>query len=82
MRLRHPQGPRQIACLACGETRVVSGNETGECPRCHYVGWAYADDLDGSTVRMIMNGVLARPHRPQVLTPAPGAGKAGASAQF
>jgi hypothetical protein len=70
MRLLHLHAPRQMACLACGETRVVSGHETGECPRCHYVGWAYTDDLDGSTVRMIMNGVLARDHRQQALRPA------------
>jgi hypothetical protein len=43
-------GPRQIACLACGETRVVIGPQSGECPRCHYVGWTYAEELDASTV--------------------------------
>jgi hypothetical protein len=53
---------RQIACLACSATRVVFGTtlaETGECPRCRYVGWTYSDDLDGTTKRMIMNGLLA-----------------------
>jgi hypothetical protein len=51
---------RQIACLACGETRVVFGVETGECPRCHYLGWTYSDELDGSTRRMILNRAFAR----------------------
>jgi hypothetical protein len=54
---------RQVACLSCGETRVVFGAETGECPRCHYVGWMPADDLDGSTRRAIMNGAFAGRHR-------------------
>jgi hypothetical protein len=55
----------QIACLACGAVRATFGTtveETGDCPRCHYLGWTYADDLDGTTKRMIMNGRLA--HRP------------------
>ena len=52
----------QIECLACGATRVVSGlatHETGECPRCRYLGWTYSDELDGTTRRMIMNGEFA-----------------------
>lgn len=53
--------PRQIACLACGDTRVVFGDETGECPRCHYLGWIFADELDAWTSRMIVNQVFARP---------------------
>jgi len=52
--------PRRLACLACGETRVVVGPETGQCPRCEYLGWAYADELDGTTRRQIMNGAFAR----------------------
>ena len=35
--------------------------DTGECPRCHYLGWGFSDDLDGSTRRQIMNGALAVP---------------------
>jgi hypothetical protein len=57
-------GPRQIECLACGAARVVFGlgrHETGECPQCHYLGWTYSEDLDSSTRRMVMNGLLARP---------------------
>ena len=61
--------PRQIACLACGETRVVFGAETGECPRCRYVGWMLADDLDGYTRRAIVNGAFAGHHRHVALRP-------------
>ena len=54
---------RRIACLACGETRVAPGVETGECPRCHYLGWTYVEELDGSTRRLIMNGAFLRHKR-------------------
>ena len=56
--------PVQIECLACGEVRFVTGVGTearGECPRCHYLGWAYSEELDGITRREIMNGTLAVP---------------------
>lgn len=59
-RIRHEA--TQIECLACGATRVVSGlamHETGECPRCRYLGWTYSDELDGTTRRMIMNREFA-----------------------
>lgn len=62
--MRDQQTPVKIECLACGEVRVVTGVGTearGECPRCHYVGWAYSDELDGSTRSEIMNGALAVP---------------------
>ena len=49
---------RPIACLACGEIRIAFGAKTGECPRCHYLGWTYAEELDGSTQRLIMNGAF------------------------
>ena len=65
MRRKHShQGPRHIVCLACGETRIVLGIQTGECPACHYLGWTYAEELDGSTRRMIINGAFAHPRRP------------------
>jgi phage FluMu protein Com len=54
--------PTQIECLACGDVRVVTGlatHETGECPRCRYLGWTYSDELDGTTRRAIMNGEFA-----------------------
>jgi uncharacterized paraquat-inducible protein A len=61
-RKRDERHATQIECLACGATRVVFGlsrAETGECERCHYVGWTYPDELDGTTQRMIMNGAFA-----------------------
>lgn len=51
--------PTEIKCLVCGTTRVVFGlaeSETGRCPRCNYVGWDYADELDGFTQRMVRAG--------------------------
>jgi hypothetical protein len=63
-RLTDKAPSRQIECLACGAVRVVLGTsseETGECPRCGYLGWAYAEDLDWATEKAIMNGAHARP---------------------
>ncbi len=51
--------PTEIKCLVCGTHRVVFGiaaAETGRCPRCNYVGWDYADELDGFTRRMVVSG--------------------------
>jgi len=56
--------PSQIRCLACGESRVVFGShveDTGGCPHCGYVGWTYAEDLDGTTKQIIMSGLLKPP---------------------
>ena len=61
--------PRHIACLACGEARVVFDVETGECPRCHYVGWVLVSEIDGYTRRAIMNGAFAGHHRHAALRP-------------
>ncbi len=39
----------RIECLGCGKQRALGGRDplaAGECPRCHYLGWAYAADLD------------------------------------
>jgi hypothetical protein len=52
----------RIECLACGAPRIADGlglAETGECPRCGYLGWTYSDELDSTTRRMIMNGEFA-----------------------
>lgn len=57
---------REIECLACGDIREVCGNhlvETGECPRCGYVGWSYVSDLNLATQEMIVSGLLARRSR-------------------
>jgi hypothetical protein len=32
-----------VECLQCGERRAAP---EPACPRCSYVGWAYAHDLD------------------------------------
>lgn len=53
---------REIECLACGDVREVPGSrpqDTGECPRCGYVGWSYVADLDLATQEMIVSGLLA-----------------------
>ena len=54
----------RIVCLACGAPRAVLSlqrEDTGECPSCRYLGWTYADDLDRSTRRLIINGFFAVP---------------------
>jgi hypothetical protein len=41
--------PSRIECLNCGHQRPVEGRgprAAGECPRCRYLGWAYAAHLD------------------------------------
>jgi hypothetical protein len=77
---RAARPPIQIECLACGAARVVKGighGETGECERCHYLGWTYSDELDGSTRRMIMNGKLAVPPVPRRYVLKPGGSTVG-----
>ena len=62
--MHEQQSPIRIECLACGAARVVTERGTegrGECPRCHYLGWEYSDELDSTTRRQIMNGALAVP---------------------
>jgi hypothetical protein len=57
-----PRAPTKIECLACGETRIVYGlgrGDTGECPRCRYVGWGFSEELDSLTRSQIMNGAFA-----------------------
>jgi hypothetical protein len=41
---------RVVECLACGQQRLV-GAESGECPRCRYLGWAPADEVTESLRR-------------------------------
>ena len=42
-----------LECLRCGTTREIIATDprlsTGECPRCHYVGWAAPSELDEPT---------------------------------
>jgi tRNA(Ile2) C34 agmatinyltransferase TiaS len=41
---------RLVECLACGQQRLV-GAESGECPRCRYLGWAPAEEVTESLRR-------------------------------
>ena len=39
-----------VECLHCGRQRSFAAvaahtHDAGECPRCGYVGWAYAEEL-------------------------------------
>ena len=72
--------PIQLECLACGTVRVAYGygtEETGQCPECSYVGWTYAQELDGWETRQIMSGnrpaqsALQRAQRPSRLVARP-----------
>ncbi len=45
-------------CLCCGQRRIVERGTlrlagSTECPRCGYLGWAPAADLDESTRRAL-----------------------------
>jgi hypothetical protein len=47
-----------VECLRCGGQRQVPATSTGrgdagECPRCHYLGWAPSESLDESIRRRI-----------------------------
>jgi hypothetical protein len=44
---------RILECLRCGDTREVAGRDTGECPRCEYVGWAPVADLSEKLRRVL-----------------------------
>jgi hypothetical protein len=44
---------RPVECLCCGEVRLVSGRDAGECPRCEYVGWALVADLTEKLRRVL-----------------------------
>ena len=40
-----------VECLHCGQQRLYQaggprGHDAGECIRCGYVGWAFAEDMD------------------------------------
>jgi hypothetical protein len=46
-----------IECLRCGQTREFDPgarrcDESGVCPRCQYVGWAYSNDLSERTRKL------------------------------
>ncbi len=47
----------RVECLGCGHVRTAEGAEhalgTGACPRCSYVGWAYATALSEEDRRLL-----------------------------
>jgi hypothetical protein len=49
--------PVKVECLGCGQVRLVDDTEhalgTGSCPRCSYVGWAYAASLTEEDRRLL-----------------------------
>ncbi len=55
---------RQVECLGCGYRRAVRvaprSSALGECPRCHYVGWASSADLSEQTRRLLRERPLDR----------------------
>ena len=56
---------RIVECLHCGEQRIYDtdgphGHDAGECARCGYVGWAFADDLDERVRRLLRERPLER----------------------
>jgi len=47
-----------IECLCCGQQRPYTTGpgrhqESGECPRCRYVGWAFVEDVSESLRRVL-----------------------------
>ncbi|HMI99943.1 MAG TPA: hypothetical protein VK488_08935 [Gaiellaceae bacterium] len=57
--------PGSLECLGCGARRFVlspvrSNLETGECPRCGYVGWASPNDLNEFTRRALRDRPVER----------------------
>jgi hypothetical protein len=49
-----------IECLHCGKRRTVERHDTGECPRCTYVGWAPVGALDEPTRRALRDRPVER----------------------
>lgn len=60
----------KVECLRCGAYRSVSDAgprrvDTGECPRCGYVGWALPLEVNESTrqkIRRLLPARLTRPY--------------------
>ena len=48
---------QSVECLRCGHTRnFVPGlrlQESGECPQCQYVGWAFSTELNEPVRRVL-----------------------------
>ena len=57
--------PHIVECLRCGHQRSFTPGpwryqESGECPRCAYVGWADAAELSERTRRLFRELPLER----------------------
>jgi hypothetical protein len=54
-----------VECLRCGQSRSFTpgpqrNEESGSCPRCGYVGWAFSTDLSERTRRLFRDLPLER----------------------
>ena len=54
-----------VECLRCGQARAFTPGpwryeEAGDCPRCHYVGWAFSEDLSEKTRKLFRELPLER----------------------
>jgi hypothetical protein len=54
-----------VECLRCGEQHQLESRpkrsiQDGECPRCGYVGWAYAAELTEPTRRALRDHPVER----------------------
>jgi hypothetical protein len=59
---------RTVECLRCGREREFTPGprrreESGSCPRCGYVGWAFSSELTESTRRLVRELPLERRFR-------------------
>jgi len=64
-----------VECLHCGCQRrfaVVAAHthDAGECPRCGYVGWAYAEELSEPVRRALRERPLESRRRARAATAA------------
>ena len=54
-----------VECLRCGQARPFTpgprrNEESGSCPRCQYVGWAFSSDLTEPTRKLFRELPLER----------------------
>jgi ribosomal protein S27AE len=59
-----PVETHTVECLSCGATRQMARysrpGESGECPRCGYLGWAEAETLNETLRRLLRESPLQR----------------------